>query len=1075
MTATAPTEQPLETILQQAIEAHQAAQFEQAEELYLAILQAQPYHAVANHNMGLLAGQVNQFAAGLPYLHKALSVNPDEGQFWLSYADGLLKAGETAEALDIIDTAIGRGLDNEQSQGLRARILHTIATTPTLEERQQVVGFYQNGQLAELEQASRALTAKYPQSDFAWSVLGTALQAQGKDAFEALHNTVQLAPQDAEAHGNLGMAWQERGDFARALTSYARALELNPDFVEAYGNQASALLAQGNLEQAEQACRHALTLRPDYVKAHVYLADTLKAMGRSEEAVTSYQQALKLQPGAAEIYLNLGNAQQDLQQWAPAIVSYRAALHLAPHMKVVHANLAAALRESGDHVNAVAEYRKAIAAANDKTSNTDRAALHFQMGLALQSQDQPEAAIAAYEQALTLNPDAVTTLTSLGLLECRQKNYPAAIACCQRVLELQPDDAQSWAHLAIVHGEARHRDLALDCFQRAIALAPGDVRAHMQLGDFYHTLREHEFAIAAYRHALECAPDNSSILNNMGSSFQALKQFEQALAAYLGSLENDPDNASTICNIGTNYQDWGKLDKAREYYRAALVIDPQLARAHFSIGNSYMLDKDPMSALGHYERALEVNPEFRDAYVNLSATLNNLGRLDEAIEVCRTGLRTNVEWDNLFSNYLFLLSHSATVSAPAMFAEHVRFGTTFEALAAPQRQEHSNSRDPQRVLKVAFISGDLHNHPVPHFVLPVLENISASARFSLYAYYNDPEDDFVTERLRDLIPHWRQVERLSDVELVDLIRDDGIDILIDLSGHTGKNRLRVLAAKPAPIQASWIGYPATTGLRTVDYYLSDTFFTPLDELAGQFTEQLMLLPVFVPFLPTEYATAIRPAPALTNGYLTFGSFNRLNKINRQVIALWSKLLRAIPDAKMLLAAMPTSAPQPVLLEWFTEEGIAPERLIFEARTGIGQYMEMHHRVDICLDTFPYGGGTTTFHALWMGVPTLTVAGPTSPSRAGTFILRHVELEEFVATDEDDYVRKAQAMAANHMLLGAYRFSARHRLERSPIGNTRLIAEGFENGMRIAWQRWCDGLDAVAFEVPVSVINPPIGL
>ena len=1069
MTVTAPTEQPLETILQQAIEAHQAAQFEQAEELYLAILQGQPYHAVANHNMGLLAGQVGQFAAGLPYLHKALSVNPDEGQFWLSYADGLLKAGETAEALDIIDTAIARGLDNEQSQALRQRIAHTIASTPTLDERQLVVALYQGGDLAELEQASRALTVKYPASDFAWSVLGTALQAQGKDAFEALHNTAALAPLDAEAHGNLGMAWQERGDLGQAVASYTRALELNPDFVEAHGNLAAALLAQGEFELAEQASLHALTLRPDYVKALVNLGDVQQAMARHQDAVASYEQALVLQPGSAGTYLNLGNAQQDLQQWQAAIVSYRAALHLAPHMTMVHANLAAALRESGDLGNAIAAYRQAIA------GDPGNAELYHRLGQTLQSQHRPDDAIAAYQQALALTSDFAPALTSLSLLQCRQKNYVAAIDCGRRVVALLPRDAQACCHLGIIYGEAGDRESALDYFQRAIELDPGEARWHMQLADYYHTIGQHDPAVLAYLRALDCAPEDAGVLNNMGTALQSLKQFEQALDAYQRSLKADPHNSVTLCNIGGNYQDWKQLEKAREYYRAALAVDPQMARAHFSLGNAYMLDNDAAIALGHYRTAIDVNQQYRDAYVNLSATLNNMGRLDEALQVCREGLAVDPGWANLFSNYLFLMSHSATTNVEAMFNEHVRFGQTFEALAAPLRAEHGNSRDPLRTLRVGLVSGDLHNHPVPHFLLPVLENISADAGLSLYAYYNNPEDDYVTERLRQLIPHWRQVEKISDAELVKQIRYDGIDILIDLSGHTGKNRLPVFAAKPAPVQVAWIGYPLTTGLSTVDYFISDPFYSPLGELEAQFTEKMMLLPACAPFLPTEYAPAIRSAPALTNGYLTFGSFNRLSKINRQVVARWSLLLRAIPEARMLLAAMPTSEPQPALVQWFAEEGIGAERLEFEGRTGIGQYMEMHHRVDICLDTFPYGGSTTTFHALCMGVPTLTMAGRSQPSRAGTSILRQIELEDFIASDEEEYVRKGLAMAANPMLLGAHRFSTRHRLERSAMGNTRLIAEGLENGLRLAWQRWCEGLPPVAFEVPVAVPNPPIGL
>lgn len=1069
MTATDTTEQPTDLVLQQAIAAHQAGQFEQAEELYLTILQSQPYHAVANHNLGLLAGQVGQAAAGLPYLHKALSVAPDEGQFWLSYADGLLKAGELDQALDIIETAIGRGLDNDQSQTLLHRVRQAIASTPTPAERQHVVALYQGGQLAALEQASRDLTDRYPESDFAWSVLGTALQSQGKDAFEALQRTVALAPNDAEAHGNLGLAFQQRGALAQAQASYRHALALNPGFAEAYANLASVLLLVDEPAQAEQACRQALALRPDYVRAHVNLADALHALGRHEEALHSYQQALALQPGDADIYLNLGNTQQALAQWQGAIVSYRAALHLAPHLHQVHANLATALRHAGEFAAAASAYRQALAA------NGASPALWCDLGQALQAQDLADEAVAAYEQALALDADYAPALDSLGLLHCKQKNYEAAIACSERALALQADDAVACGRLAIVYGSAGHKELAAQYFERACELAPAEVNSYVQLADYHHSLRQHEQAVAAYRRALEVDPDSACAFNNMGSSLQALKRHEESRAAYQRALDLDPDNPSMLCNLGSNYQDWKKLDLARECYRAALAIDPQLERAHFSLGNTYMLDTQPQEAMVHYQRALAINPDYRDAYVNLGATLSNMGRLEEALQVCRTGLERGPEWDNLFSNYLFLLSHSAVVSAETMFAEHTRFGATFERLAAAERRDHDNPRDPARQLKVGFVSGDLHNHPVPHFLLPVLENIRAEAGLSLYAYSNDATDDFVTERLRTLMPHWRQVEALTDSELVQLIRDDGIDVLIDLSGHTGKNRLPVFAAKPAPVQASWIGYPLTTGLQTVDYYLTDPFFSPLDAMASQFTEKLMQLPVCAPFLPTEYAPAVRPAPALTNGYLTFGSFNRLNKINRQVIARWSKLLRAIPDARLLLAAMPASAPQPQLVSWFEEEGIAADRLIFEGRTGIGQYMEMHHRVDICVDTFPYGGGTTTFHALWMGVPTLTLAGATQPSRAGTSILRQVELEEFIASDEDDYVRKALAMAANPMLLGAHRYSTRHRLERSPMGNSRLIAEGLENGVRLAWQRWCAGLPAAAFEVPVAVPNPPIGL
>ncbi|MGK5059501.1 tetratricopeptide repeat protein [Janthinobacterium sp. LB2P49] len=1060
---------PLDAELQQAITEHQAGRYAEAEELYLAILQAQPYHAIANHNMGLLAGQVGQYQAGLPYLHKALSVNPDEGQFWLSYADGLLKAGEREQALEIVTAAIARGLDNEQSQGLRSRIETAIASTPTTQETQHVIALYQAGHHAELEVASHALTQRYPDSDFAWSVLGTALQLQGKDAFEALLKTTQLAPNDAEAHGNLGTAWQERGMYDQAIDSYTRALELNPDFVEAHGNLAAALQAQGKLEQAELAYRQALALRPDYAKGHFNLGNTLQAMQRSAEAIACYQRALTLLPGDAEIYLNLGNAQQDLQQWQAAIVSYRAVLQLAPHTTAAHANLAAALHGAEDYVGAVASYRRAIAL------HPDDAKLHNNLGRALQSLDQAEEAIAAYEQAIALDGSFAQALSNLGLLQCKQKNYTAAIDYCARVLRLQPDDAQACGQLAIAYGAAEDRDNALKYFQQAIDLAPGKAANHRQLADYYSTIKRYPLAVEAYRRTLELDSGDSETHNHLGVALQELEQYEAATAAYERALELEPKNISALCNLGSTRQAQKQLEHAKQTYLAALAIDPAFERAHFALGNCYVLMNEPLLALECYHKTLEINPDYRDAYVNISATFSNIGRIEEAIETCRKGLAVCPLWETLFSNYLFLLSHSTEIDPQALFAEHQRFSDTFETHIAKGRAGHSNTRDPLRTLKVGFVSGDLHNHPVPHFLIPILENIADGARLSLYAYHNNPQNDDITERLREVIPHWRQVEHLSDPDLGQLIRDDGIDILIDLSGHTGKNRLLMFAAKPAPVQASWIGYPLTTGLQSIDYYLGDQYFTPPNELGEQFSEKLLLLPACVPFLPSKLAPSVQPAPALTNGYITFGSFNRTNKINRQVIARWARVLRAVPDSKMIVAAMPKSEAPPQLAAWFAEEGIAQERLTFEGRTGMAQFMAIHHRIDICLDAFPYCGSTTTLHALWMGVPTLTTAGPTMPSRAGNMILRQVELDDFIATDEDDLVRKSVAMAANPMLLGAYRFSMRHRLERSVLGKPKLITEGLENGLRIIWQRWCEGLPPVSFEAPVAVPNPPIGL
>jgi predicted O-linked N-acetylglucosamine transferase (SPINDLY family) len=360
-------------------------------------------------------------------------------------------------------------------------------------------------------------------------------------------------------------------------------------------------------------------------------------------------------------------------------------------------------------------------------------------------------------------------------------------------------------------------------------------------------------------------------------------------------------------------------------------------------------------------------------------------------------------------------------------------------------------------LRIGFVSPDLCNHAVASFIEPVLAHLSRYPQLSLHAYYNNIIEDAVTQRLRGYLAHWHPISGISDTALAQKIRADGIDILIDLSGHTGKNRLLTFARKPAPVQASWMGYPGTTGLNAVDYYLADRFFLPPGKFSSQFTEKIVRLPANAPFLPSIEASSVNDLPALSNGHVTFGSFNRPSKINRSVIALWSQLLRALPNSRMLLGGMPEEDKYGTLIEWFVEEGIAPDRLDFHIRSDMQCYLALHHQVDICLDTFPYNGATTTLHALWMGVPTLTLAGHTTASRQGAATLGHVGLEAFVAHDAEDFVQKGISWTSDLAELSNIRTGLRERFAKSAMNQPALIAAGLQRALRIMWQRWCEGL------------------
>jgi len=320
------------------------------------------------------------------------------------------------------------------------------------------------------------------------------------------------------------------------------------------------------------------------------------------------------------------------------------------------------------------------------------------------------------------------------------------------------------------------------------------------------------------------------------------------------------------------------------------------------------------------------------------------------------------------------------------------------------------------------------------------------------------------QRLRPYFAHWHPVATLTDAELAELIRKDSIDILIDLSGHTGYNRLLAFARKPAPLQVSWMGFPGTTGLSAMDYYFADRFLLPEGNLDRQFTEKIVRLPANAPFMPFETAPPVNPLPALKNGYITFGSFNRMSKLNRASIALWSQLLRAIPDSHMLLAGMPQDEKYEGLIEWFTQEGIARHRLHLHPRSVMDTYLILHHQVDICLDTFPYNGGTTTLHALWMGIPTLTLTSDSAAGRSGAAILGHVGLDTFIAHDAADFVQKGRDASNDITTLADIRAGLRDRFSRSAMGQPAVIAAGVSGALRIMWQRWCAGLPTESFEV-----------
>ena len=530
-------------------------------------------------------------------------------------------------------------------------------------------------------------------------------------------------------------------------------------------------------------------------------------------------------------------------------------------------------------------------------------------------------------------------------------------------------------------------------------------------------------------------------------------------------VERYPDSGFVWKALGHGLQMQGK--NSLSALQMAVRLLPDDATAHSNLGVALRTISQLDRAVASYRRALEINPDYAEAHNNLGNALQNIGQLREALDCFSRALEIKPDYAEAFDNLLFCLTHSESVDKRSLFAEHCRFGDHYETPLRARWPQLLNERDPERCVRVGFVSGDLRSHAVANFIEPVLTHLFHSERLSLSAYYNHTIEDATTERLRQHVSHWRSIAGLSDEAVAHQIRKDGIDILIDLAGHTAKNRLLTFARKPAPVQASWVGYPGTTGLRAMDYYLSDRYLLPPGQLDDQFVEALAYLPASVPFLPFAKSPAIGALPALSNGYLTFGTFNRLAKLNPSVIALWSEILRALPDAIMVFGGMP-KGDYSSLIDWFGREGITRDRLRFHLRGDMASYLTLHHKIDICLDAFPYGGGTTTYHAVWMGVPTLTVAGHMTASRIGAGILGRIGLDEFIAHDAKDFVQRGVSWAGKLDVLSEIRQGMRARFSASAVGQPAVIASGLERVLRVMWKRWCAGLPAA----PVSFDQEP---
>jgi predicted O-linked N-acetylglucosamine transferase (SPINDLY family) len=625
-----------------------------------------------------------------------------------------------------------------------------------------------------------------------------------------------------------------------------------------------------------------------------------------------------------------------------------------------------------------------------------------------------------------------------------------ALAPMKMAAALAANDAGIISKLGTILQELGHLKDAETCYRRAVKLAPGNFVVHGNLGVILESLGQFEEAEASYREALKISPDSAQAHYNLGNALRSLGRLEEAASCYRIALLSMRGFAEAHTNLGIAYFGLGRLEEAEACYRRSLQLQPDNVLIHNNLGNTLKDLGRTREAEACYRRAIELKPDFAEAHCHLGFVLGDMIRMEEAQASYRRALQLKPDYFDARGVLLFSMNYGEQ-GIDECLSEARRYGRMVAEKVSSRFTGWQCTAKPER-LRIGFVSGDLRQHPVGHFLEGVLAHIDPQ-RLELFAYPTHNQTDGLTARIKPHFAAWTPLLGLNDEAAARRIQADGVHILIDLSGHTAHNRLPLFAWKPAPVQVSWLGYFATTGVAEMDYFIADPHTLPAGE-EKQFTETVWRLPdTRLCFTAPDADVAVAELPALTNDHITFGCFNSLTKINDRVIALWARLLDAVPGSRLMLKAkqLKEALVQDKMRERFAAHGVAADRLLLEGPEARAEYLAAYNRIDIALDPFPFTGGTTTAECLWMGVPVLTLAGNRLVSRQGVGLLANAGLPDWIAADADDYVGKAVLHASNPQALATLRRSLRQQVLASPIFDGERFARHLEKALHDMWE------------------------
>jgi predicted O-linked N-acetylglucosamine transferase (SPINDLY family) len=790
--------------------------------------------------------------------------------------------------------------------------------------------------------------------------------------------------------------------------------------------QGVAAHKEGKLQDAERLYRAILQAQPEHPDANHNLGVLAVAVGNPLEAIPLFKIALEVNPQIEQFWLSYIDTLITVERFDEAkrvVVEGKKSGVASEKLDAISQHLQGKISSHKTKIakgQTLSEKRKQLA---EKKKSKKRKA-QGSSSTTGPSQDQLNHLVGHYQSG----------------------RFEEAESLAESLTQQFPRHPFGWKVLGVVLQQTGRLAESLAPMQAAVKLSPQDAQTHSNLGATLKELGRFDEAEASCRQAIAMQPDFADAHYNLGKTLKALSRLDESEASYKKATIFRPDFAEAHNDLGNTLQELGRLDEAEASFSQAIALKPAYAEAHYNLGNTLKalvrLDESEAS----YKQAINLKPDYADAHLNLGNTLKALGRLDEAEASYKQAITLKPDLGDAYNNLLMLIG-SMPFNEVRYLESAGDFARAVKAAIASRFDTWSHSQD-RESLRIGFVSGDLSSHPVGYFLESLLMELQSSS-VELFAYPTTSESDAITFRIKPLFDIWFSLVGLDDDAAAQKIHEDRIHILIDLSGHTAKNRLPIFARKPAPIQVSWLGYFASTGLPEMDYILGDPYVTPHKE-AEHFVETIWQLPEsYLCFTPPSEDVKVAPLPASINGFITFGCFNNIARMTDEVVAVRAAILHAVPDSKLFLKdkQFDNEAGRSRVLSRFATLDVGPDRLILEGKSSRKQYLTCYHRVDIALSPFPYGGGTTSVEGLWMGVPVITKKGNHFLSHLGESIAHNSGLSDWIAVDEEDYIAKAVAFASDLESLSALRKGMREQILHAPLLDAPRFARHFEKALR----------------------------